>query len=174
MIRVSCVVSSSLPSYDANPPAAAVGAPNPRIRSALSRIEPDAISVGNRRGEHDPEHDDHAGHDEERVDDQVAQAPGGVAAARLQRPRERRNEGRRHGAFREEIADEIGNAEGDVERIHRRRRGCAEERREDGFADDAQQAARHGGDTDEARRPGHPRAHGLSKVRRPHTGARPS
>ena len=61
MIRVSCVVSSSLPGTPTN-------------------SSPDAIALRDRLGEDDAEHDQHAGDDEQRVDDEVAEPPGRARA----------------------------------------------------------------------------------------------
>ena len=70
-----------------------------------------------RLGEDDPEQDDRAGDDQQRVDDRVGQPPRALAALERELPRERRNEGRAHGAFGEQVADEVGNPARDAERV---------------------------------------------------------
>ncbi|MGC4085715.1 MAG: hypothetical protein QM736_27215 [Vicinamibacterales bacterium] len=103
-----------------------------------------------RRGEHVAENDDDAGHDEERVDDVVAEAPRVLFPVQREVARERRHECRAHCSFSEEIPYEIGDAEGDVERIHRVAR--AEERGEHLVANESEDAAGEGGDAGEAGR----------------------
>ena len=65
-MRVSCVVSSSFPGHG-------------------GELSPDAMAWVIGLGEEDPEHDEHAGDDEQRVDDEVTETPRGLAAARGQR-----------------------------------------------------------------------------------------
>ena len=74
---------------------------------------------------HDAEDDQDAGDDEQRVDDQVAEPPGALAAPRGQRRRERRDERGRHRAFGEQVAQQVGHAERDVEGVHLRARSPA-------------------------------------------------
>ena len=91
--------------------------------------------------EDDAQDDEHAGDDEQRVDDVVAETPGGVAFPGRELAREDRDEGRAHGAFREQIADQIRDAERDVERVHRV--AGAEHRRQHLLAHQAEHAAGH-------------------------------
>ena len=91
--------------------------------------------------EHDSEDDEEAGDDDQAVDDVVGEAPRGLLARGREMPRERRHEGAAHGALGKQVAHEVGNAIGDVVRVHRV--AGAEERRQHLFADDAEDAARH-------------------------------
>ena len=63
---------------------------------------------------------------------------------------EDRNEGRRHGPFREQFTQQVGNTIGDEEGIGRRRR--AKEPRQHHVADEAEDAAGEGGHADQAGR----------------------
>ena len=64
-----------------------------------------------------PTSDDDAGDDEQRVDDRAGQPPRTLAALQRQLPCEGRHKRRAHGAFGEQVADEVGNAAGDAERV---------------------------------------------------------
>ena len=98
-----------------------------------------------RLGEHDSENHQAAGHDDERIDDVIAQPPRRLFAGQREISRERGHEGRAHRAFGKQIPEEVGNAECDVIRVSR---GAGpEERRDDLLADDAEDAARHRGDS---------------------------
>jgi hypothetical protein len=61
---------------------------------------------------------DRAGDDQQRVEHVVAEPPRGLLALQRQHARERRHEGGAHRAFGEQIAHQIGKAEGDDERVH--------------------------------------------------------
>ena len=145
MIRVSCVVSASFPGTDAN-------------------SSPEAIARRDRISEHDRQDHDHAGHDQKRIDDEVAKSPGRIAPATLQGAGERRHEGRGHRPLRKQVTDEVGDAKGHVEGIHGRSRRGPEQTRQHHFADDAQEAARHSGDANRPGRAGQTRAHRFSRA----------
>ena len=86
-------------------------------------------------------------HDQQRVQHVVAEPPRRWLAVQRQVAREGRDEGRAHRAFGEEIADQIGNAERDVERVHLV--AGAEERRQHLIADETEDAARQRRDAGE-------------------------
>ena len=124
---VSVVVSSSLPGTSAN-----LG----------------AMSVGDRPAKTIPEHD------EMPVMTSSALMTLRRAARRLLRPLrqlagERGHERRRHRALGEQVAQQVGNPEGDVVGVHRS--AGAEVGGEHAFAGDAEDPAGQGGDADEAR-----------------------
>ena len=102
-------------------------------------------------------------HDEERVDDVVAQAPRGGAPFASEIPRERRDERRAHRAFREEVSHQVRNPERDVVGVDRV--AGAEQVRHDLIAHEAEHAARHRGDANNARRSGESSSLGLRDLR---------
>jgi hypothetical protein len=105
-----------------------------------------AVGGGEKRhqrlGEDNACQNEAAGDDNQSIHHQVAEAPRRFLPLVRQMAREGRDEGAAHGAFCKQVAHQIGDAKGDVVGIHRIPR--AEQRREDLFPDDAQNAARHG------------------------------
>ena len=95
--RVSRMVSSSLPGT--------------RLKSA-------AYAVTSGRGEDDAGGDERGGDDEQRVEQVVAQTPRVVFAVEREPARERRHERGAHGAFREQVANEVRDAERHDEGVH--------------------------------------------------------
>ena len=96
MMRVRCTVSSNLPGTAAN------SAANRRTSGSANTM---------------PSDDEHAGDEQQRVDHRVGEVPRAVAAVQGELPREGRDERRAHGAFGEQVADEVGDAEGDAKRV---------------------------------------------------------
>ena len=144
IILVSVVVNSSLPGVAAN-------------RGAIRLV------IG--PGKDDPEDHQAAGNDEQRVDHEVAEMPRRVAPFARERTGERGDEGSRHRAFGKEIAQQVRDSEGDVERVHFDATAGAEQCREDRLAGDTQHAAGHRGDADEPGRTGQPRTHSAAECR---------
>ena len=138
--RVSSVVSSSFPGTPAN-----------SLPDAMAWVIGPAKMM--------PRTTSDAGDDEQRVDDEIAEAPGALAALRGQRGRERRHERGRHRPFGEQIPQQVRHAERDVEGVHFGPARRTEDRGQHRFAGDTKDAARHRGDADQARRAGHSRAH---------------
>ena len=138
MILVSRIVSCSLPGYL-------------------------AVVLGEHRDERfredEPCADQERSHDEQGIDDAVAQTPCGGAAFAREVPGERRDERGAHRAFREEIAHQVRDAERDVEGVN----GItgAEQIRHDLIAHEAKHTARHRGDANDARRSGKSSSRGL-------------
>jgi hypothetical protein len=101
--------------------------------------------VHERSGKHDPEQHENAGDDDQGADHIGGHAPCGVLAARRQVVRERRHERRAHRPFSKQVAEQIGNAEGDVVGVHRDVVRRSEQRGKDLLADQSEDAAGHGG-----------------------------
>src|SRR5581483_10473452 len=103
-------------------------------------------------GAEDAEEDDAAHDDRERVHDEAREAPRGGFAVALERVGERRHEGGGERTLREEVAEEVRDAEGGDERVELA--PGAEEERERLLADEPDDAARQHGDAHDARLPG--------------------
>ena len=97
--------------------------------------------IDQRVREHDPKDHEAGRDDNQSVDDVVSEPPRGLSAVGRQTARERWHERAAHRALGKQVAHEVGNAEGDVVRVHRI--ACAEERGQHLFADHAQNAACH-------------------------------
>ena len=132
MIWVMSVVSSSLPGTSAKPGA--------RIRTITGRGQ-------------DPDQADPGNHDEQEVDDQVGQAERGGGSIAFLNARQRRHERGAHRAFREQVPEQVGYAEGDLEGVDRE--AGAELGREDLLADQPEKAAQERGRRDHPRRAGY-------------------
>ena len=78
--------------------------------------------------------------------------PGALAAVQRQLPGEGGHKRRAHRAFREQVADEVGNAGGDAKRVGHV--AGAEEERQHLLADQAQHPACDGGQPENPGRPG--------------------
>ena len=116
--RVSSIVSSSLPG----------------TAGVVLRVH------GHQRlREHDAEHDQRSGDEEQRVEDVVPEPPRVMFAVQREMTREGRHERGAHRAFGEQIAHQIRNPERDDERVHVV--AGAEQRREHLIAGEAEDAA---------------------------------
>ena len=98
----------------------------------------------------DPEHRERAHENNGERGDLAGESPGGGVAVGGDATREGRDESGRKRAFGEEIAQHVGRAERGQKRVHVAR--SAEERREDDFAEQTQNAAAQNGDADDAGR----------------------
>jgi hypothetical protein len=149
IIRVSWVVSSSFPGTDANStPEAIVRVMGSAKTMPTTTITPVTISRA-----------------------LMTRLPRRHAASRPRAWRVLVNVGTKAGhRTLGEITDEVGHSERHVEGVHRRGRGRPEDVGQDNLPRDAQQAARHGGDADEACRSSQARAHRVDRpVTQPHT-----
>ncbi len=86
--------------------------------------------------------------EEDRVDHGVRKMPRAFACVCYQPLRKRGDEGGAHGAFREQVANQVGNAIRHVECVHRV--SGAEVKREDLFTHQPEHAAGHRGEADDA------------------------
>ena len=133
MIRVSWVVSSSLP--------------------GTRRELPGRARMRDLRREDDPEHDQRSPVTTSSAF--MTRLPSRQAASRPlrgERAGERRDERRRHRPFGEQVAQQVGDPERDVERVHLHARARAEDGRQDRLASDAEQPAGHGRERRSGRR----------------------
>ncbi len=135
MIRASRMVSSSLPGTSTK---SASEQPHQRI------------------GEDGGADDQHAGDQDQGGEDGTGQHPGARLAAGRQLMCEGGHERRAHRTFGEQVADEVGDAEGHAERVHRV--AGAEVERQHLIADQAQDAAGHGRQTEQSGRAGQARS----------------
>ena len=100
-----------------------------------------------RVGKHDPKYDEGARHDEQRVDDEIAETPRGVPSVVGQRAGEGRDEGGGHGPFGEQVTQQIRYAERHVEGVHLD--AGSEERRQYHLPRDPEYPAGHRRNADE-------------------------
>jgi hypothetical protein len=140
--------------------------PNIALSGDVGELASGGQRPRDRPREHDAEHDEHGGDDQQRIDDEVAEPPRRLAAAGGQRRREGRDEGGRHGSFGEQVAEQVGYAERDVEGVHLGAAARPENCRHDRLPRHAEDPARHRGDADETSRSSDARAHPAIEGRR--------
>ena len=125
--------------------------PDRQLEFPFDLVEPEVGHLDDPGAGGDAEQADRAEHDQDRGEQDAGEAPGRFGALLLMSLRERGGEGRGEGAFREEVAHQVGNLEGGQKRVQAL--AGAEHGGEDQLPGEAQHARAHHRDTDDPGRP---------------------